>query len=413
VAALLARRALWTVVDQALSSLGSLVLSIAVARQVDSDAFGAFTVAFSVYTIAVLVSRALVSQPMAIRFAAAGPAEYRTAAASSTGSAAAVAMAAGVVVLVVGLVLGDTVGHVLVTVALLLPALLVQDAWRTAFVAQGRPQWAAAIDAVWMGLLLVSVVALSWADVRSPVWFVLAWGLAAAAGSLLGTRGSGTWPSVRRTRSWLTDHWDLTRYLVIESLVVQGAFQGSLMLVGALASLSDVAALRGAQVVLGPVALLGQSAAAFVVPELARRSHAVGDKRLRVALAAATLMTTIGVLWGGLLLLLPDQVGEALLGDTWDEVQVVLVASIVGQLCNLFSSGATYVVYSMGESRAAMQVNIVVAVLLPTLGLAGLAVGGVVGVAWGYTLAYAAVVPLWFWQLSRIDRARRRIEETA
>ncbi|KQS68801.1 hypothetical protein [Modestobacter sp. Leaf380] len=416
VAALLARRAGWTVVDQALSSLGSLVLSVAVARQVDAEAFGAFTVAFSVYSVAVLVSRALVSQPMAIRFASAEPREFRTAAGSSTGSAAVVSSAAGLLVLAAGLLIGGTVGHVLSAVALLLPALLVQDAWRMAFLAEGRPHWAAAIDAVWMGLLVVGVVVLSVVDVDTPVWFVVAWGLAAAAGALLGVRGARTWPRPARTRSWLVTHWDLTRYLVVESLIVQGAFQGSLLLVGALATLSDIAALRGAQVVLGPVSLLGMSATAFVVPELARRSHFSGSRRLRVALAAGALMTTIGLVWGTVLLLLPDAVGEALLGESWVEVRVVLLASVVGQLCNLFSSGATFVVYSMGETRAALQVNSVVAVLLLTLGLGGLAVGGAEGVAWGYTLAYLSVVPLWYWQVVRLGRRhdeRTRAEQSA
>ena len=69
----LARRASWNVIDQALSSLSNLALSVLVARSVDSEAYGAFTVSFAVYSMAVLCSRALVSQPLMVRFTAVEP----------------------------------------------------------------------------------------------------------------------------------------------------------------------------------------------------------------------------------------------------------------------------------------------------------------------------------------------------
>jgi O-antigen/teichoic acid export membrane protein len=401
----LAGRAGWTLLDQALSSLSSLVLSITVARAVGATTFGAFTVAFAVYSVAVLVSRAVVSQPLPIRYATAGPREFRVAAGSSVGAACSIGALIGVLVVVVGLVIEGTVGMTLVAAGIVIPGVLVQDAWRSAFFASGRPQWAAAIDGLWLVVQVASVVVLVTWGTTSAVPYLLGWGIAGAAGAALACVGGGTAPRVRQTAPWLRRHWGLTRYMLVESLIVQGAFQGSLLLVGALAALDDVAALRGAQVVLGPVSLLSMSIMAFAVPEVARRARLMGERRLQVAAVIGLGLSLLGATWGVIMLLLPDQVGAALLGDSWVEVQPVLLASVIGQTVNSLSTGATIVVYARGETRAALQINVVVAAALLGFGMLGLALGGVEGVAWGYTAAYALVLPLWLrrvWKLGPV-----------
>lgn len=390
-----------------MSSLSSLVLSITVARAVGADAFGAFTVAFAVYSVGVLVSRALVSQPLPIRYSAAEPGPFRRAAGASVGAATAVGLGAGVVVAVIGLALGGSVGLALASVGLLFPGLLVQDAWRMAFFASGRPQWAAVIDGVWMVLQVLSVVLLVLIGTDSVVLYLFGWGLAALAGAVLGSVGGRTAPRLDRTAAWVREHWGLTRFLLVESIIVQGAFQGSLLLVGALGTLSDVAALRGAQVVVGPVSLLAMSASAFAVPELARRAELTGRRGLRISIVAGAALALLGATWGTLVLLLPDVAGEAVLGASWVEVQPVLLATVVGQTINLFSAGATFVVYSRGETAAALRINVVVAAALPGFGLIGLYLFGVDGVAWGYAMAYACVVPFWYHCVRRIVRRHR------
>ncbi|GAB4082318.1 hypothetical protein GCU67_10060 [Modestobacter muralis] len=400
----LARRAGWSVVDQALSSLGSLLLSVMVARAVDAHAFGAFTVSFAVYSVAVLVSRALVSQPLTITFAGADPATYRVASGRSTGAAVVVGIAVGLVVLLVGVLIGGPVGTALGAVALVLPGLLVQDAWRVAFLAGGHAERAALVSAVWIALQLSAVAALTAAGAGSPAPYLLAWGLAAAAAAVLGAVRGGTRPLVTQTRSWVRENWQLTRFLVLESLLVQGAFQGMLLLIGAFGALSDVAAIRGANVVVGPVSLLGMSATAFAVPELARRAHLPGRTRLLAGVGISGVLAVVALAWGAVVLLLPDVAGVALLGDSWPGVRAVLLATVVGQLINISYSGATYVVYSTGATAVAMRINALVSVLLVVFGLTGLALGGAEGVAWGIAATYATVLPLWYLAAARVTR---------
>lgn len=403
----LARRAGWSVADQALSSLSNLVLALLVARAVDADGFGAFTVAFAVYSSGVLLSRTLVSQPLAVRFAGAGAGDYRRAVGMSTGTAVVLGLTCGLAVVLVGALLGGAVGGALAAVGVALPGLLLHDAWRMAFIVQGRPERAVLLDVVSVVLQVVAVVGLLRLDVDDPVPFVLAWGAAASLAAVVGVALGPVLPRLSRTRRWLRVHWDLTRYLLSESVLVQGAFQGALLLVGVFATLRDVGALRGAAVVVGPVSLLAMSAQAFGIPELARRTHlTVRRQRLAAALIGG-LLAAIGVGWGLLVLLMPDSAGAYLLGASWPGVEPVLLPTVLGQVVNLVSVGAICVIMSKAQVRTAFLINGTVAVLLVCLGVLGAWLAGAVGAAWGFTAAYATVMPIWIWSMLRATRPQQ------
>lgn len=403
----LARRAGWSVADQALSSLSNLVLALLVARAVDADGFGAFTVAFAVYSSGVLLSRTLVSQPLAVRFAGADAGDYRRATGMSTGTAVALGLAGGSAVVLVGALLGGAIGGALAAVGVALPGLLLHDAWRMAFVVQGRPERAVLLDVVSIVLQVAAVVGLLRLEVDDPVPFVLAWGVAASLASVVGVALGSALPRLARTRHWLRVHWDLTRYLLSESVLVQGAFQGALLLVGIFATLRDVGALRGAAVIVGPVSLLAMSAQAFGVPELARRTHLTVRRQRFAAALIGGLLAAVGAGWGLLVLLMPDSVGAYLLGDSWAGVEPVLLPTVLGQVVNLVSVGAICVIMSKAQVRTAFLVNGTVALLLVSLGVLGAWLAGAVGAAWGFTAAYAIVMPIWIWSMLRTTQRQR------
>ncbi len=409
----LARRAGWNIIDQALSSLSNLALSLIVARAVDADAFGAFTLSFTVYSVAILVTRSLASQPMMMRFTAVSRPEFHRAAGQSTGMATAIGLGLGLLVLVCGLVLGGDVGAALLAMAVLLPGLLLQDAWRMVFFADRRPELAALVDAVWMVLQLIAVTALLVGGVGDAVPFVIAWGLSGTLAAVLGAWRSRCAPALRSSGQWLRSHWDLTRFLVLEALLLQGAYQGALLLVGAFGTLTDVGSLRGAQVILGPVTLLATSAMAFGVPELSRRTGLTARARLLAATGLGAVLSVAGLLWGIVALLLPDDWGVALLGDSWSGVSAVLLASVIGQVGNLLSVGPACVVYGMGRADAVFRVHAAVSVMLVAFGVLGLWLGGAAGAALGFAAAYWAVVPVWFLTVSRLGREADRLREEA
>ena len=81
-----------------------------------------------------------------------------------------------------------------------------------------------------------------------------------------------TWPAPLAARSWLAEHRDTGPFLAGEYLVNLGAFNAALAVIGALGWLSIVGAIRGAQVLLGPLRVFTQAAQSFGLSEVARRA---------------------------------------------------------------------------------------------------------------------------------------------
>ena len=205
----LRRRTGWGLGDQAVSSITNALLAIIVARSVDASSFGAFGLAFSIYSIAVGASRALCSQPLSIRYASAPPEPARAAVARSTGCALVLGVGIGAACAGSGLLIGGTTGGCLVALGATLPGLLLQDAWRYVFFTVARPAAALVNDTFWgvtQIALLVVILEVGRPDVGGQVaWLLGAWGAAAAASAALGAWQARTWPAPLAARSWLAD----------------------------------------------------------------------------------------------------------------------------------------------------------------------------------------------------------------
>jgi O-antigen/teichoic acid export membrane protein len=408
VAAALARRAGWSTADQVISSLSNFALSVLVARQVSATEYGAFALSFALYGYLVMASRLLVSQPLMVRFSGVDHAEFVRAAGQSTGAAVAVALVPAGAMMLAGVLVGGTVGPTLVATAAMLPGLLLQDSWRMVFFASGRPRSAAANDAVWGVVQLVLVVAVAAAGYGSAVGYLLAWGLAAWVAAALGAVQAGLAPAPSRASRWLVAHWDLSRYFVAELAAISGATQLMLVLVAAIGGLAVAGTLRGAQVLTGPVTLLTLSGMAFAIPELARRPWIVGRRLLLAGAGISAAVVVPTAVWGVLLLLLPDDLGRQVLGDTWAGVDSILVPTVVAMVVSVASLGPTCGVYAAKLPRVLFPLQLMAAPAFLVGGVGGVLVGGAYGAAVGIALAFtfnAAVAWIRFVVVARLVAA--------
>ncbi|MDG4861594.1 hypothetical protein P8605_26005, partial [Streptomyces sp. T-3] len=176
----------WGLADQAASSMTNFAVGIYVARSLGLAAFGVFSLAWVTYGVVLSVSRGLATDPLVVRYSGVPDWSWRGAVARSSGTALGVGGAIGLVCLGVGLGLGGSVGTAFACLGVMLPGLLLQDAWRYAFFAAGTGRKAFVNDLVW-GVALVPAMVVA-ARVGSVAAFVLAWGasatLAAAYGCL-------------------------------------------------------------------------------------------------------------------------------------------------------------------------------------------------------------------------------------
>jgi len=282
------RRVILVVVDQAVSSAINFGVALFVAQAVSASQFGAFAIAFALYLVFLGIGRSCAGSPLTIRFSTASQRRWRAATAASCGCALLVGIASGVLVASVGALaapLSPAVAQCLIALALALPPLLVQDHWRFAFFARGRPAQSVIIDLVWAAVLSLAFLLLSLrADTQA--WLVIAaWGFAAAVAAAVGGALAGTPAHLSQGLAWLREHRDLAPSLVGEFILSSGISQAVALSVGLIAGLGAAGALRGAQVLFGPVNVLLLAAGSLAVPEGARLRKR-GERALRIGMVS-------------------------------------------------------------------------------------------------------------------------------
>ncbi len=404
----LATRAGWNVADQIVSSGTNLVLSLLVARALSADGFGAFAVAFTVYSLLVGAGRSLISQPLIVRYTSQGDEAFRVASRSAAGAAALLGVGSGALTVAGGLVVGGDVGVSLIAIGVCLPGLLLQDMWRSIFVAEGRPAAALVNDVVWGVVQFAAVGLLLSQDLRSAPAMLIGWGAAATVAALLGGYQFRAHPQLRASIGWMYRQRDLLGYYAASFLSVMGANQITMLLIAGIGDPADVGALRAAQVVLGPLNLIGYSLSAFALPEISRRQLG-GRAALKVAVAISGVMVLADLVWGLILVFLPDGAGEFLLGDSWSNAQSVLPASLIGIVAIGVGFGASTLMVARGFAKEAFWVSALLAPGFLVFGVLGLQLGGAPGAALGLSLAQVVVAPIVWWRvlvLMRREEAR-------
>lgn len=400
------RHAGWNLVDQALSALSNIVLSVAVARSVTASAFGAFSIAFVIFGVLIAVTRSLVGQPLQMRFSSATAADQRAAAAQGLGAALLMALLGSVVVAAAGLVAGSSLRSALLALAVILPALLVQDSCRMALLSAGRPRGAAGADAIWAVVMVGLLGALVALREESVFLLMIAWGVGALVSALVAFALLRVVPAPQRAWAWVRDQWDLTRYLFPEYFLGLGAMQLAILLVGALASAEAVGALRAAQVLLGPLGILGAGIFQFAVPEVARRQGQPSRSLVAFASVVSGFLGLVTVVYLVVLVLLPDHWGTALFGDSWPGAAAVLLTMGLSSLASALATGPAGVLYGIQQAKSTFRISLAKGPVLLVAVLLGTVLGGAVGAAWGLATTEACVLPAWVLVLRRALRAR-------
>ncbi|WP_406366188.1 hypothetical protein [Streptomyces sp. NBC_01546] len=395
-----------SVLDQAASSATNILVLVLAARLSSASGFADFSMVYVTFSVLLGLSMAYVGQTVVLE-----KAEERLGAVcrSAVGFTGAAAGAVGAVLAVVGLALPGTTGPAFLALGLVLPLVLVQDGLRYCFSALRAPERALAADA----LRLVCVVAALAVQPSgaSAGRLVLVWGLSA-----LPALGLGLWllrPYVRGARADLRPYvrrGHLGQRFVVEFAVGNGSSQLAVLGLGVFATPLAVGALRGASTLFGPLNVLFNSANSFGPPVLSR----LGGKRatVRATVALGGVLAVVGAGWATALYLLPDRLGRELLGDTWASAAALLPAT-----------GAQYAVMGLGTCalltlrvlapKATLSLQVAFSMLSVVFLLAGYAVWGPLGAAWGLA-AGSALKALAAWlRVARLPVAAPRDDEPA
>jgi O-antigen/teichoic acid export membrane protein len=382
-------RAAWAIVDQMLSSASNFALAVIVARRVSTTEYGVFAIGFTIYVLALGVSRAVSTDPLMVRFSDRPAIDQREEARTAAGTAIIFGVALGALLVAAAFVAGSPLRSSLLTFGLGLPFLLWQDSYRYQFVSSRRPQLAALNDLIWLLVLsvLFAITVRAGASTAGP--YVVAWSAAAGCAAAVGMAQARTWPRARGALHWLRLHADLNVRFAVEFLMISGGPQLVLLALAAVAGYSEAGGLRGAIVLLGPVILLATGVVIATVPEGVRLKDRHPARLRRVVCLVAASLSVLVVVWSAAVSQLPDSVGEAVLGSTWPLAQEIIFPLGLAVAGTAASAGLAAGLRSLAAARQSLRAT-APAVLL-------LVVGGIAGGAWagGLGASRGMVVPAW------------------
>lgn len=334
------------VIDQGLSSISNAVFLVAVARVASVEEFGAVSLAYALFVFGLAVQRASLGTLTALAATVRRPPPL------------VVSLLGALLVLVVGTALGVIVGvddhpaYYVVLVAALV--IYPQDLLRYDAIAQQRVGLAVVSDGLWFAVTLALLCASVLGASISVFVMACAWLVLGAVPALVALAVPLRQSLVLRTR-WVADHAPDLRLLGPDAVLSAVAPLVLASVVAHYLSLDDVAAVRGAGTLLGPLSTLFSALQVVLLPEMARL---LGDHRLRLAAGQAVVMSIVVALWGGVLFLIPDSAGRELLGDTWSASRAVLIWATLELVMWAFASGPVALLTSYRRWRALLTLRV-------------------------------------------------------
>ena len=408
-----ARRLGWGVADQAISSLENFLLGAYVARTMGAESLGALGLGFLAYSVVLNCSRAVSTDPLAVRFSGPPDARWRGAVAASGGTALLVGVVGGLACIGLGSLLDGEARAAFVSFGVVLPALTLQDSWRYAFFAAGRGAWTFLNDTVWTVLLVVTLFVGDDAGASGLAWAVLAFGATAAMASALGMLQAGLLPRPREAGEWLVRHRDLGSRFLVENVTLGAGGQIRSVIVAGTGGLRAVGSIRGAEMLIGPIAALLMGVSQVAVPE-AVRARKRGPRALRIlCLGLSAGLASMALAWGLIVLLVfPHGIGEAILGSVWPSAHALVLGVMVSATAGCLHVGPSAGLRALGRADKTMRSQLAVTSLFILIGGVGAALWSAQGAVWGTALASILGAVIWWSQLVRAQREEAAVALT-
>jgi O-antigen/teichoic acid export membrane protein len=394
------RRLGWALADQSLSSFTNFTLGVLVARGVEPRDFGVFGILFATYLVVLSISQAIATDPLVVRYSATSNVAWRRGTGMAVGTALGVGSLAGCLSAAVGFGLGGLLGDGLIMLGVSLPGLMVQDAWRLTFFAKGHEVGAFLNDLVWTLAMFFAIGILVAADGASLNLYVLSWGGAGTVAAVFGWFETRVRPRPSLVRTWLHEHRDLIPRYLGEFAAVGGMHHLTTYGLGAVIGLTAVGALRGAELLLGPINVFVTGVRLVAVPEGVRALAASPARLWRISVLFSCAAAGASMSWGAVVFLIPTEVGRALLGSTWDAAHDVILPLTVSIAAIGVIAGASAGMRSLAAAKRSLRARMITAPVTVAAGIAGGVLGGAAGAATGLAIASCGAAVYWWRELS-------------
>jgi hypothetical protein len=395
-------------IDQGLSSASNFAIAAAAGLALDADGFGRFALLLLAISIAVNLARAVWHEPDLVSVGRGrgsgrtGPADRSDAGLPGPTSTT----LGGLSILAVA---GLTVaGSTLVVAGAALVAVLANDRARYRAVARGRSGPLLAADGAWLAVVLAGLAGAI--QLNTVPDLLQLWLVGAALGTTILVGSSMMYgddePAGHQRRSEetaaLTDSWMPQRLAILaDFLLFAGMTQVGGLVLAAFLPFDEIASLRGAIVIFGPVGVLTGALATWIFADVARGPATVGHEPIGAVWRAASMVGGIGLLATVAAAAVPDTVGVRILGSGWPpSVVLVLIGATVA--CQALSTPAMMLLRIGDDQRLLLTLRAAAfsAFVASTIGLATVA-GTAGAVAIGYLVTNALFAVAVWWSVRR------------
>ncbi|MGY2876277.1 O-antigen/teichoic acid export membrane protein [Marmoricola sp. URHA0025 HA25] len=395
-------RATLVTIDQAISSITNLLAVLWVAHAGTAVEFGTFSLILLVYTVVAGLTQAVISMSVVVQ---PDDADHRPR--EVIGSAVALGVPFGLLCLVIGCLqtlAGWTIGPSLVALGLALPALVVHDVGRAIAIARSAPIGAVLLDATWLVAVVASFALVEVFDVADLFWLTLAWAGSGALASLWVFAQHGILRPHEISLAWLRRRWDQSWRLLVGNITASGSALLGASLMTFVSSPVSVAAVR-ASILLGrPASAVQLAVEASTAADISREKP---DNRglMRHQRRTMLISTVVALLNVGVLVVLPDPVGKAVLGNMWPVIDPLILPISLWLLVSAAQSGVPPALIGRHQFHLAMVVQVVTGLLNVVALVGGAALGGTEGAVWGLVLGQVGMTIGWccalVWHLRR------------
>lgn len=404
------------VLDAGLSSVGNLAVSLLASQRLPLAQFGLLAAAMLIGLILVGASRALLGDPLNLRYAGAGAEQQGAAVRRVTAAGFSAGLLgspiAAMVVYVASLVAGaDQTTAFWLAIALLVtgPLLVVQELMRAVAYSTAWPLRALPNTVVWTVALIAVLVALNLAGIPlTAAGYLFVWGATAGLGAAVGLSVNRLAPQVGELRSWWSEDPALIRRLGLDYSLTQITAESSFVLIAMVAGAEEAGLLRKAQMPLAPIVILTSGIMLIGQPGLVRRvqqGQPVQQVR-RLAYRIGLLAGAVSICAGLALLLVPVSWMNRLLGGDWEQARLLVPLFSLYLALGAIAACQGVALRALGRLSQQVRLRVLltpIVLAMITLGALGKALGAVAGLC----LSVALVVFAWTVLLRR-DRERGR-----
>jgi O-antigen/teichoic acid export membrane protein len=381
----------WGFVDQGLSSATNFGLSVLAGRLLGPQGLGTVFLAFSVYLIALMLQRSLITEPLLAVTSTLDPDQRAKTAGRGLTMSLVGGMLATALVLVLATVTTGVIGTALFLIVPWLVASMIQDFWRSLLFRDGRGAVATANDAVWL-LVMVLAVPIGW-SVRTDSAVMAVWGLGACAGALLGFWQTRVFPSpVQDAWGWWRNRaWPFGKWNAATSIVgTVGSNVEGFVLVGIIGA-GALGGFRAVQSLFAPLSLIGPAVGLPGLPAVAR-AYAEDFRRARaLALGISAIAVAASLGFFVFLLLGGWQLLPFFFGATFEQYRNLMFPVAVGQTFAAAAVGFPLLIKVQQRGRFLLLSRLFVTVVGLGLVVAGAAEFGLPGAVWA-TAVWAALM---------------------